>query len=301
MPKKSVLTNLMQLSICITEALEEGYQVDAVYIDLAKAFDSVNHAILVGKLQKFGIGGSFLAWLKSYLSNRIQIVSVNGNYSQPFLITSEVAQGSRLGPLLFDIFINDAVSVVQYSKIDLFADDCRIYMKVKNECDAGKLQTDIHNISNWLRLNKLSINESKNEKITFSRKSDMIKYDYQVLGLRTKEVDRVRDLGVILDRQWNFNHHLNMVISKAKKSLGFIKRITSHFSSVDVIGYLFKSLVLPYFTYASVIWSPYTQSKFDRLNGIIKKFLRYLSFKPGAPMSFDDHNYGSISERSGIY
>ena len=114
------------------------------------------------------------------MTNRYQIVSVNGYRSRPFEATSGVAQGSRLGPLLFDIYINDIFSVVQYSKIDLFADDCRLYLKVKNQSDALKLQV---------------------EKITFARKNDTVKFHYMIAGSTMKEVKKVRDLGVMLDHK----------------------------------------------------------------------------------------------------
>ena len=135
------------------------------------------------KLKQFGINGQLFKWFTSYLSDRLQTGVVNGNFSQPFKVMSGVAQGSRLGPLLFDIFINDLIPTVKYSNIDLFADDCRLYKKISKWNDSVELQTDLDNVIDWIHLNLLDINESKTEKITFSRKADLINFDYKIQGL----------------------------------------------------------------------------------------------------------------------
>ena len=111
------LTNLMQLSHQVTRALETGSQIDAIYLDLAKAFDSVDHQIHLNKLLKFGFSVPILNWFRSYLKDISQMVIVNGNRSEPFEVTSGVAQGSRLCPILFAIFINNLVQVVKYAKL----------------------------------------------------------------------------------------------------------------------------------------------------------------------------------------
>ena len=113
--------------------------------------------------------------------------------------------------------------------------------------------------------------------------------------------DKVKDLGVILDRYWKFDEHIESIIAKTNKTLGFIKRTAVNFTSIDTISYLFKTLVTPVLTYASVVWTPYTQEKIDRLNSVVKKFLRFAAYKNGTPMNYWDHDYRQISIMCNIH
>ena len=117
MPGKSVKTNLFQLSLQVTESLHKGKQVDTIYLDLSKAFDCVDHQMLLNKLLRIGFSGLTLDWFHSYLSDRFQAVLVNGHCSNPITVTSGVAQGSR-SALLFAIFINDITNcILQYRTV----------------------------------------------------------------------------------------------------------------------------------------------------------------------------------------
>ena len=161
LPGKSVTTNLLELPDMVTKAFGINSQVDAIYLDLAKAFDTVDHNKLLNKLSYFGIKGTLLEWFASYLSGREHIILVNGNQSNPYKVTSGVAQGSRLGPLLFDLFINDLVEVVKHSEITLFADDCRISKQINNSQDSYDLQRDHERVIKWVKANELTINKDK--------------------------------------------------------------------------------------------------------------------------------------------
>ena len=145
-PGKSITTNLIQLSNQVTCSLETGSQVDAIYLDLAKAFDFVDHQMLLNKLNLFDFNESSINWFQSYLKDRTQSVRLNGYISEPFVVTSGVAQGSKLGPILFAIFINDLFKVIRYSKLDLFADDCRLSNIIMKPQDAINLQLDINSM-----------------------------------------------------------------------------------------------------------------------------------------------------------
>ena len=160
-----------------------------------------------------------------------------------------------------------------------------------------KFQTDIDKVGSLIIINKLKINETKCQKITFTRKGSPFKNQYNILGFTIADTKTVRDLGIILDKKWSFQDHLNFIVAKSYRTLGFIRRTTTHFTSVDAIIYLFKTLILPNLSYASIIWSPHTKQMFDNLNSVITRFLRYLSFKAGFPMNYNDHNYNEVSTR----
>ena len=135
------------------------------------------------------------------------------------------------------------------------------------------------------------------KKITFCKHDEVIRTEYKIGNPKIQEVDAVRDLGVIMDNKWSFDDLINGILAKSFKTLKFIKRITQGFSSLDTITYLFKALILPCLNFASTIWTPRTKEKYDKLNSIITKFLRYAAYKSGNPMSYDEHEYSAISRR----
>ena len=120
-----------------------------LFLDFAKAFDSVSHTLLVYKLQMFGFSGSLLAWFDSYLTNRRQRVVVEGCHSEWLPVTSGVPQGSILGPFLFLLYINDLPCTVEHSSVALFADDSKCFKEVCNLDDCSKLQDDINAMFTW--------------------------------------------------------------------------------------------------------------------------------------------------------
>ena len=127
--------------------MDEGLQTDVVFMDIAKAFDTVVHSKLLLKLQEFGFSGSVLLWFKNYLSCRCQQVTVHGATSTPLPITSGVPQGSLLAPFLFSVYINDLPSYISNSTgVGLFADDTKLYRCIKEPCDALALQEDIQSL-----------------------------------------------------------------------------------------------------------------------------------------------------------
>ena len=154
---------LMILMDKIAKSLENGELVIGVFLDFSKAFDTVNHDVLLQKLQHYGIRGSALKWFQSYLSDRCQYVTYNGQESSKKAINCGVPQGSILGPLLFIIYINDLSNVCNHMMSLLFADDTNLFVSGK---DVIKLQQevemDLNKISEWLKINKLSLNIKKN-------------------------------------------------------------------------------------------------------------------------------------------
>ena len=179
-PGRSVTTNLIQLSEEVIDSFQHKCQVDVVYLDLVKASNTLDHKLLLEKLYGLGISGVLHNWLNTYLIGREQTVLVNGKFSNAYKVSSGVAQGSRLGPLLFTLFINDLTKVIQHSNLELYADDCRISRKILNSNDVTKLQMDINAVLTWVKKKKLNINVEKCQKITFSRLKNILKTEYYI-------------------------------------------------------------------------------------------------------------------------
>ena len=137
------------------------------------------------------------------MSGREHIILVKGNHSKPYKVSSGVAQGSCLGPLL--------LKVTKHSEISLFADDCRISKQIKNPQDGYKLQEDLNRVIEWVKDNGLKINEGKCQKISFARKSEILSISYFINATPILEVNTVRDFGVILDRKWTFSEQIKEV------------------------------------------------------------------------------------------
>ena len=150
--------------------MKDNTQVDAIYTDFSKAFDKVDHNLLLLKLQKMGIRDKVLNWIKTYLSRRTQNISINDIVSTSFNVTSGVPQGSHLGPILFIIFINYLTFKIKHCRYLLYADDLKIYHPVNCPNDAENIQNDINMIQKWCELNFMYLNVKKCNSITFSKK-----------------------------------------------------------------------------------------------------------------------------------
>jgi ribonucleases P/MRP protein subunit RPP40 len=129
---RSTVTNLIEFTSFVIDQMEDGIQIDSIYTDFLKAFDKVNHRLLLRKLRKLGFSGNFLSWIESYLTYRRQYVKACGSRSRYLTVRSDILQGSHLGPLLFIIFINDIASCFQSLHFLLYADDLKIFVPVRN-------------------------------------------------------------------------------------------------------------------------------------------------------------------------
>jgi hypothetical protein len=153
---KSCVTDLLEALDYIGACLDNGGQVDLVYLDMSKAFDRINHKRLVHKLASSGIGGTLLQWFQSYLTDRRQRVAVLGVTSDSLPVCSGVPQGSILGPLLFLLYVNDLPEAVKSSHVSMFADDTKLYSTITSQEDVKSLQTDIKSLEYWSSVSGLS-------------------------------------------------------------------------------------------------------------------------------------------------
>lgn len=277
MPRRSTCTNLIGYVNDVLEVLDKGGETHAIYTDFSKAFDLVNHDLLLAKLNKLGIHGTLLRWFVSYLENRSQLVVVKGFSSVTTRVPSGVPQGSHLGPILFLIFINDLPNVIR-SKVKLYADDLKVYRQIREQKDVDDLQVDLDNISQWCEQNCMSLNSSKCFAIKFSRKHNPFPATYKINMNPLTEVTSIRDLGITVDAVLSFRSHIDNIVKRSSKICGFISRQAKVFRNKELSITLFNSLVRSILEYCCVVWNPGYQVHSMRIEQVLKRFMYHLAY-----------------------
>lgn len=271
---RSTATNLMSFVTCVKNRIEKKHQVDAIYIDFAKAFDKVPHTLTIAKLRKMGLPEWIIAWLESYLTERFAFVKVHGYESARFTIPSGVPQGSHLGPLLFVLFIADLCDLIQSEKL-FYADDLKIFKTILSQMDCCVIQRDLDTIRNWCSANGMDTNAEKCKVISFTRSRAPIQQSYSIGVHELDRVTSVKDLGVVVDNKVTFNEHIATTTAKAFSLLGFLRRITKSFQDVYALKSIYCTVVRSVLEYAVQVWSPYHQVQSNRVERVQKSFLRY--------------------------
>ena len=216
---RSTITQLLSYLDNVITSLEEGNQVDAIYLDFAKAFDKVDHDILLLKLKRLNITGDILSWISSFLKRREQIVKIDNIFSKPTPILSGVPQGSVLGPLLFLILMIDIDEHILDSLLGSFADDTKLWKAIKSLLQNHQLQEDLEHVYHWSVLNNMFFNEDKFVHIHFSADHNPPVYlKPSKSPIPTKSC--TKDLGVIIQNDLKFNHHIIQLVAKANKVSG---------------------------------------------------------------------------------
>ena len=225
----------------------------SVFVDLRKAFDTVNHKILLQKLERCGVRGLGLEWCRSYLSNRKQFVSVNGESSTVKPVNIGVPQGSIIGPILFLIYINDLCTT--YPKYTLYADDTTITLANENFNDLiNQTNTELEIISQWATHNRLTINSDKTECMLFSNREFSTNNNLLTLGADyLKFENSFKFLGVILDNKTSFSNHTKFIREKITKSSGILYRINSSLNPQARLSFYY-SFVYPYLSNNICVW-----------------------------------------------
>ena len=240
-----------------------------VALDLKKAFDTVNHDILLAKLKHYGIGNVELSWFKSYLTNRKQICCLYNNMSEPEQIICGVPQGSIIGPLLFILYVNDLPTCFSKCSVNIYADDTVFYYG-SDDVNTIKhvMQTELVCVYEWLCANKLSLHIGKtNSMLTCSRqKRSHLPNTTLNLDLENDTISQVKSinyLGVILDENMRYDEYIKKLHSKLKRSLGILRR-ASKFLNKETKITLYNTLILPHIDYCSTVWGNCT-SKGDKI------------------------------------
>ena len=278
LPSKSCSSQMLDYTNDLVMNLNSNLQTDVIYFDFAKAFDSVNHDIVLAKLKhKFGIDGKLLRFIMSYLKGRQQRVVIEGELSDWKPVRSGVPQGSILGPLLFVLFINDIVDVVsQDTRILLYADDMKVWRKIRYADDQVVLQTDISNLHAWSIQNKMNFHQDKCKVLRSTLKTSPLLTSY-IMGDSPLEVTvNEKDLGIYITPKLIYNKHHHTIVAKSSQKLGLIKRNCSITRCRLSRKVLYLSLVRSLYEHCSPIWRPTNVTQVNKFVRIQKRAVKWI-------------------------
>ena len=269
----------------VSEALDRHDRAISIFLDLSKAFDTVNHEILLSKLSHYGIRGSALIWFTSYITNRKQFLCFMNEESTHLDITCGVPQGSILGPLLFLIYINDLGTLCDNIFTLLFADDTSLLFTGRDlDILIDNVNATLKICLDWFNSNKLSVNLDKTNYMIFGTKS-INNSPVKVNNTFLEQIFHCKFLGVWIDSKLNWKYHILNISSKLSKIIGIFKKIRWKLGK-DILTQLYYTLAYPYFLYCNVIWAANYPSNLDKLSKIQKKLVRIISNS-----EFNAHTY----------
>ena len=273
---KSTYMPILILQDTVTKAFEEGDHILGLYLDLKKAFDTVDVELLLKKLHKYGIRNTCYKMLRSYLTDRIQCVKIRNTLSTFKQVTIGVPQGSILGPLLFILYINDLPNISKDITCLSYADDTAIIFKNK---DPKKLQnivdTVTHKMYDWFNANFLSINVSKTFTQHYSIGSPAALIDVKINGEKVKESEVIKYLGLLIDSKLKFTKHIDHISSILSRNIGIIARIR-YFIDKKTTHLLYNSLILPHINYCCLIWGSNYHSQLNKVIILQKRAVRLI-------------------------
>ena len=256
-PGYSTCTSLTYVTNYLYKQMDQGKITGIVFLDLKKAFDTVDHELLLCKLNAYGIRDAALAWFKSYLINRKQATTFRGESSVLESFEVGVPQGSILGPLLFMIYINDLPQVVSKASVMLYADDTAIMYSDSNIVNVeSTLNEELDAINSWLKLNKLTLNASKTQCMTVGspRKLTTVEnIQLQIDQVPLEKVTVCKYLGIWMDENLSWHKHVQGLVSKISCRLALLRRLRGYLDS-HTLKLLCNSLVLPHFEYSCPAW-----------------------------------------------
>ena len=260
------------------KALDKSYNVAAVLTDLSKAFDSLNHELIIAKLEAYGFSKSALRYIYSYLKNRFHRTKVNNTFSEWSCINSGVPQGSILGPLLFNIYINDLFYFVDEDKLTNYADDNTAYEIDKQLNNAiMQLEDNIVILSKWFKDNYFKMNADKCQLIVPKHDGEVkMNIDDNVI----KSDKSVKLLGIKIDKNLDFEDHVTSLCKKASQKLHALARVAP-FVEPNKLRVLMKAFIQSQFSYCPLVWMFHSRKLNNRINRIHERALR---------ISYDDEN-----------
>ena len=275
---KSTKDAICNFTESIYDALDATNHNISIMVDLKAAFDTVNHSILLKKLERYGVRGYAFDWFKSYLTDRKFKVKIANKFSDEKTVNIGIPQGSILGPILFIIYNNDLPSISPSLKTTLFADDTNFSLTHKDFYPmVGSLNDELRKIHDWTVANRLTINNSKTELLLFSNRSTPHNNEQVVLnGSYVKFVDHAKFLGIYIDSKMNFKKHINYITGKIAKHAGILYRIKHGMPLQTRLTY-YNSFVLPYLNYNILHWGNTNDIHLKPLIIIQKRIVRAIA------------------------
>ena len=281
--KRSCLTQLIDHVDHIYNCLNNGDEVDVIYLDYAKAFDKVDHNILLAKLKKYGIKGKMYEWIKEFLKDRTQTVVVEGHKSSFRIVISGVPQGTVVGPILFILYINDLIYILEHSKGLSFADDTKLIRAIRNMLGVKMLQEDLFLVISWSLLNNMQLHEKKFEVLNYSLNSSLLLSQLpfypeckQYTTSRSHVIeptDVVRDLGIHISNDRSWTPHIEKTVQGARTVASWVLSVFRDRTPLLMMT-LFKSMVRSKLEYCCPVWNPVKVRDIQALENVQRNFTR---------------------------
>lgn len=266
----------------VKKSLDKGNVVGAVFIDLKKAFDTVNHSLLLSKMLHFNFSNEAVLWFTSYLQSRVQCVKVDQNISALSNIKMGIPQGSILGPVLFSLFINDLPLHCSGARCQLYADDAVIYAPAKSpEQAAAVLSTSMLDIQQWLIQNQLVLNFTKTVSMCFSIKKLDLKGRFNV-NIQNKQINPVTEfkyLGLVLDPQLKFDKHIKKIFKTTQSNLNCFKLIRSFIPHQAALLYM-HAMIFSHISYCMTAWAQATPTATKCIRSVYNRAIKIMDKKP---------------------
>ena len=261
----------------IHDGLHHKHNTVAIFMDLSKAFDVLDHNILYTKLEHYGFRGKILELLKSFISNRKYFVSVNGSTSETKTVNIGVPQGSTLGPLLFLLYVNDMSNSSSILNFTQFADDTTITHSGPNlELLTKEIEQELSKVLDWLLANKLIINLTKTHSMLFTNKRVDRKIIIKANNTNLEQKTECKFLGVIVDDGITWKSHINHISSKITKTLAILRLLKYTFPK-HISKTLYMSLIQPYLNHCNTIWGATDKTIIEPLFRLQKKAIRLVN------------------------